>query len=260
MNIPFARKAFLAVLIAMPVSAGAEAVSGETAKAAVAAAADRADRNIAELKQVPREFAAILVGAPYGNEKGIPLGTDDTIDDIKAMLKAKADYWGSVGRVLEAEKARIDGAISELRPDEVELLASMGKESVALGRSLRAVEAVRADVAKDIALVDDITSSDAERRDAREKDESIIARKSSVFNELRSLNAAQSGFFRQTVSGMDVLNLLPVPVMHYSMARFQTSAEKEREHDSKIEQLQLEPVSSTIRRLGRIIQQPNDKN
>lgn len=258
MNIHFARKAVLAVLIALPLSSGAEAFSGEAAKEAVAAASARADRNIMELAQVPREFTVITVGMPYGDEKGIPVGTDDTIDDIKAMLRGKAAYWSSVADALRIEKGLVDRETSELRPDEIELLTAMGKESVALGRALRAVEAVGADVAKDIVLVEDVTSKDESRHAAREKDESILARKSAVFKELQRLNAAQSGFFRQASSAADVLNLLPGPVKHYYPARFQNSAEMERGHDVKIEQLRLEPVSAAMRRLGRIIQQPDD--
>jgi len=187
MNDSLARLSLLAVVLALPLSAGAAPLSSLEAKAAVAAAADRAERNSRELSQTPLEFAAIMVGLPYGGEKGIPLGTDDTIDDIKAMLKAKADYWRSVGRVLEADKSRIDLAIAALRPDELERLASMGRESVRLGRSLRAVSAVRADVAKDIALVYAVTSPDPKRQDAREKDQDIVTRKAAVFDELKRL-------------------------------------------------------------------------
>lgn len=189
MNYPSSRKAVLAVLLALPLTAGATPLSGEAAKAAVSAAAGKAGRSLSELAQLPREFAGISVGMPYGDEKGIPLGTDDTIDDIKAMLKGKAAYWQAVIDALKAEKTRVDREISELRPDESELLTVMGKESVALGRALRAVEAVRADVAKDIVLVDDLTSADAKRQDAREKDESILARKIAVFKGLQNLKA-----------------------------------------------------------------------
>lgn len=190
MNILIARTAVLAALLSLPLAASAAALSGEAAKAAVAAAAGGAARNLSELKRFPIEFVAVTVGLPYGSEKGIPVGTNDTIDDIKAMLRGKAAYWQSVTDACQTAKAEVDRAISELRTDEIGLLTSMSKESVALGRALRALESVRADIAKDIVLVDDLTSDDAARREARENNKSILARKTAVFRELQSLTPA----------------------------------------------------------------------
>ena len=189
MNYTFSRNAVLAALLALPLSAGATALSGEAAKAALTAAAGKADRALTELARLPSEFAGLSLAMPYGDEKIIPLDGDYTIDDIKAMLKGKASYWKAVGDALKAEKTRVDREISELSPAEIELLTSMSRESIALGRGLRAASAVRADVAKDIVLVDDLTSGDAQRIEAREKDDSILARKTAVFRELRSLQA-----------------------------------------------------------------------
>ncbi|MBI5246285.1 MAG: hypothetical protein HY923_03825 [Elusimicrobia bacterium] len=158
-------------------------VCAAAAKAAIAAAVGKADGYARQLSGVPLEIAPLLVVFPYGDEGDAVATKDGSIEDVKALLKKKTGYWTAVCDSLKAEKKRVDAEMAQLRPDDVEMLAELSKQSVKLGRQIRAVDKISGDIAEDAKLVDGLP--DSAKTDASRQ--AIITRKGEVLKILQSL-------------------------------------------------------------------------
>ncbi|MDP3540885.1 MAG: hypothetical protein Q8T11_00295 [Elusimicrobiota bacterium] len=257
----------LAATLVLPLSAKAEgaavrnsepsALTGEQAKTAAASAVDMAAENAERISSVPVEFAWVMMTLPYGSEEKA-VKANGTKEDVEKAVIANRAHWKAVSAALIGERERLAQSLQSGEAPTEELLR-VATLSTQIMRLSFVCDAIVADAEKDAALAKSIGVQETESR------QELLKRKAGLFKTLGGLKKneaakpVQNGFYRQNLPAVDVLNLLPGPVMPYSPAQFQTSAEKEREHDLKIEQLRMEPVSVTIRRLGRIIQQPNDK-
>lgn len=189
----------MAAVLAVPVLARAQVIrksgpacgapSGEmtaaAAKAALGAAADKADENALQLAKTPVEFAGMSAGVPYGAEGDRICAEDNNLAGFMETMHKKSGYWKAVRDALVKERARVqaEGAESD---GAVEKIVAGARESVRLDREIRVAEALVADVDKDIAMIKKVWTAAHDRETYAE----IHARKAEVFRRLQALKTA----------------------------------------------------------------------
>ncbi|MDD5303177.1 MAG: hypothetical protein PHS14_08710 [Elusimicrobia bacterium] len=194
-----ASKLLMAAALAIPVFARAQVVgksgpacgvpSGEmtaaAAKAALGAAAAKADENALQLAKTPVEYAGMTAGVPYGAEGDMICVKDNSLAGFMETMHKKSDYWKAVRDALVMERSRLqaEGAGPERSVDAV---VAGARRSVRLDREIRAAGALAADADKDIVMIKKIWAAAHDR----EKNDEILARKAEIFKQLQALKGA----------------------------------------------------------------------
>jgi hypothetical protein len=160
----------------------------ETAKAALAAAVEKADANARQLAEIPVEFARVTAAAPYGDEGGVICVKEDSLAGHIDALKRKAAFWTAVRDALLKERTRIkDEADTREQARTADEIVADGRASIRLYRDIRASDALAADVEKDIETLMKAVRAAHDR----ENDYEILARKTEIYRRLQTLKTPQ---------------------------------------------------------------------
>lgn len=162
-------------------------MTAEAAKAALAAAVDKADENALRLASIPVEFARVTAALPYGVEGEVICVREESLAGHIDALKRKSAYWTAVRDALSRERARIkDEADKREQPRTADEIVADGRASIRLYREIRASDALAADVEKDIETLMKAVRAAHDR----ENDYEILARKTEIYRQLQTLKTA----------------------------------------------------------------------
>lgn len=177
-----------------------EGYAYEDAAAAVRALAVAAVETGRSVDAAPVEFAGVLVTIPYGPEK-LPVVSNPTLAEVRALIGWKQEYWSRANRALEAQAAQVGGRLlglaggarrlNPLPGSRLDQLSAMNEgmrlmmERVGLEAQQRQVEREKAAVAavlEDIAQDARYASADPGTRMAAAQE--LLSRKRALFAKL----------------------------------------------------------------------------
>jgi hypothetical protein len=160
--------------------AKADAMSPDSAVAAVDAAAKEAAQGAARIGGIPVEFARALIVMPYGPEGAPP--RDPTEEQVRRIIAAKRAYWTRVHDSIAQELAKtpddepLDEAVSYVGPNTA--------RKMALSHHLVDCNKILADIEADATV------------DAKTPGQSIIDRKKALFDALAPRRAPADDGYR----------------------------------------------------------------